>query len=255
MADRGGVLGDVALDHPIWSPFRGGGSAALGGPRFYRYPRIIPDSGAQILARFDDGTPALVERQDGAGHVLLTAIPLDTTSGDFPLQPAYLPFLRDAAMYVAGQTDRAAVAHHRGSVDPARGGARPGDPFAVGQRAPHRSATRRRCAVAGGGGLLHASTTGRPSGDPVTTIAVNPPARESDLTPMPARDLLLGVGQDTLSASQQATITLSEAERRQRIWRILLELAAAVLLMETIVAALGWRGTAAKFIGAAPERT
>ncbi len=254
LADRGGVLGDVALDHPIWSPFRGGGSAALGGPRFYRYPRLVPDSGAQILARFDDGAPALVERQDGVGHVLLTAIPLDTTSGDFPLQPAYLPFLRDAAMYVAGQTT-APLWHSTGDAWILPAAVR--DPVI---RSPSDSVVRidrqrdgDALSLAEAG--FYDVYDGRPSGDPVTTIAVNPPARESDLTPMPARDLLLGVGQDTLSASQQATITLTEAERRQRIWRILLELAAAVLLMETIFAALGWRGTAAKFIGAAPERS
>ncbi len=252
--DRGGMLGDVALDHPIWSPFRGGGNAALGGPRFYRYPRVTADSDAQVLARFDDGNPALLERHDAAGHILLAAMPLDTTSGNFPLQPAYLPFLRDAALYVAGQA-AAPLWHNTGD-----GWLLPAAVREPVIRSPSDSVIRvdrqrDGDAVALAEAGFYSLYDTRPSGDPAATVAVNPPARESDLSRMPPKDLLLGVGEDTLTASQQATVTLTEAERRQRLWRILLELAIALLLVETITAAVGWRGTAARFVGAAPERS
>ena len=55
VADRGAMIGDVSLEHPIFEPFRTGASATLGEPRFLRYPRVDPVAGAEVLARFDDG--------------------------------------------------------------------------------------------------------------------------------------------------------------------------------------------------------
>jgi hypothetical protein len=61
------------------------------------------------------------------------------------------------------------------------------------------------------------------------------------------------VGQDTVKASVLTTASLVEAERRQRMWRTLLLLAAAALGVEAVMSSRGWRGTAAKIVGAAPE--
>jgi hypothetical protein len=65
--------------------------------------------------------------------------------------------------------------------------------------------------------------------------------------------MLVGVGQDSVKASVLTTASLAEAERRQRIWRTLLLLAAAALGIEAVMSSRGWRGTAAKVVGTAPE--
>ncbi len=104
-ADRGGTLGDVALEHPIFEPFRSGAAATLGEPRFLRYPRVDPAADATVLARFDDGMPALLERSVGAGRVVQLAMPLDARNGDFPLQPSFLPFLRRVVLHAIGFVD------------------------------------------------------------------------------------------------------------------------------------------------------
>jgi len=89
----------------------------------------------------------------------------------------------------------------------------------------------------------------------VEIVAANPPAGESDLTPADPRELLLGVRRsDSASASALAPPAPAEREGRQRVWRILLVLAAVLLVAETIVANRGWRGTATHVLPAPPER-
>ena len=252
--DRGGVLGDISLEHPVFAPFRGGASASLGIARFFRYPRVTPAADAQVLARFDDGLPALLEREDGTGRVLLTTVPLDVMSGDFPLQPTYLPFLRGIALHAAGH---ATVPLWQTTGD--------GWLIPTAVRNPVIKTPAEnilRPDVQHGSGAVSLEEAGfytaydsRPSGDPLAVIAVNPPPRESDLTPMDARELLVGVGQDSVAASVVSAATLNEAESRQRIWRWLLLIAGAALVGETLVASRGWRGTAAQVVGAEAERS
>jgi hypothetical protein len=250
--DRGGVLGAASLEHPVFAPFRGGGSAPLGGARFFRYPRISPGADAQVVARFDDGLPALLERREGAGRVLLTAMPLDGTSGDFPLQPTYLPFLRGLVLHAAGS---ASVPMWRTTGDAWLVPTAARNPVV---RSPSGKLLRpetghRAEAVTLDEAGYYTTYEGTPSGDPLAVVAVNPAAAESDLATMPANEILVGVGQDSVQASAVTAATLSEAERRQRIWRALLLLAAAFIALETVMASRGWRGTAAKIAGTAPE--
>jgi hypothetical protein len=250
--DRGGVLGTTSLEHPIFSAFRAGASAPLGSARFFRYPRVTPTADAQVLARFDDGLPALLERQEGVGRVLLDVMPLDATSGDFPVQPTYLPFLRGLVLYAAGN---AAVPLWRTAGD---GWIVPASAHNPVVKAPSNKLLRPDV-----GGSMTAVTLdeagfytvyeGRPSGDPLAVVAVNPSARESDLTQMAAGEMLVGVGQDSVKASVMSAATLAEAEGRQRIWRTLLLLAAVMLVVETVMASRGWRGTAAKIVGTVSE--
>lgn len=250
--DRGGMLGSTSLEHPIFAAFRAGASAPLGSARFYRYARVTPTPDAQVLARFDDGLPALLERQEGTGRVLLDAMPLDATSGDFPVQPTYLPFLRGLVLHAAGN---GALPLWRTAGDgwlipPA---ARNPVVRAPSDKLLRPDAAGSMTAVTLDEAGFYAVFEGRPAGDPLTVVAVNPAARESDLTQMPAGEMLVGVGQDTVRASVMSAATLAEAEGRQRIWRTLLLLAGLVLVVETVMTSRGWRGTAAKIVGTASE--
>jgi von Willebrand factor type A domain/Aerotolerance regulator N-terminal len=250
--DRGGVLGVTALEHPIFSAFRAGAGTPLGSARFFRYARVTPSADAQVLARFDDGLPALLERQEGAGRVILDVMPLDATSGDFPIQPTYLPFLRGMVLYAAGN---AAVPLWRTTGD---GWLVPTSAHNPVVRAPSGKLLRPDAAGAMTAVTLdeagfYSVYEGRPSGDPLAIVAVNPPARESDLTQMAPGEMLVGVGQDSVQASVLSAATLAEAEGRQRIWRTLLLLAAVLLVVETMVASRGWRGAAASIAGPAAD--
>lgn len=254
MNDRGGSFGEVSLDHPIFAPFREGGGAALGTARFLRYPRLEPGEGALVLARFDDGAPALLERARGSGRLLLLGVPLDGLTGDFPLQPAYLPFLRRLVTYAAGH-QAAPLWRTTGETGIVPSGVR--DPvIATPSGELLRPATDSGpCTVVLASAGFYQVYSGRAGGDPLEVLAANPPAAESDLTPADPRELLLGVRRsDSAAAAATAPQAPAEREGRQRLWRILLVLAAVLLVLETMVANRGWRGTAAQVLPASPER-
>jgi len=254
LADRGGSFGEISLDHPIFAPFREGGGAALGTARFLRYPRIEPGTGAEVLARFDDGAPALLERGDGNGRVLLLGAPLDGLTGDFPLQPAYLPFLRRLIVYAAGH-QVAPLWRTTGETGSVPAGMK--DPVVAlpGGSLLRPASDSGPCTLVLNEAGFYQVYAGRAAGEPVEILAANPAAAESDLTPADPRELLLGVRRGDSTAT--ATLTPpapAEREGQQRLWRALLVLAAVLLITETIVANRGWRGTAAQVLPAPPER-
>jgi hypothetical protein len=102
---------------------------------------------------------------------------------------------------------------------------------------------------------FYAAYSGRVQGEPAAQVAVNPPARESDLTPMDPRELLLGVGQEAAGASGGPPATAREVEGRQRLWRLLLITVVVLLITETLVASRGWRGIAGRLAATPPERS
>lgn len=252
--DRGGVLGDVSTDHPVFAPFRAAAAGALGAARFLRYPRVEPAPGAEVLARFDDGNPAVVERREGEGRVVLVAAPLDTRAGDFPLQSAYLPFLRRLAVHTSGHVP-APLWRSTGEAW--------GIPGSVTEPVIESpSGELIRPPSAEGGAALTLTETGwyrayagRVAGEPLQQVMVNAPPRESDLTPMDARELLLGVGQEATAAGFGPPPTMTEVEGRQRLWRTLLLVVAALLLIETWLASRGWRGAASRVVVTTAERS
>ena len=241
--DRGGSLGDVRFDHPLFTAFRSAPSA-LSAARFLRYPRFEPAAGADVLARFDDGLPAVVERREGRGRIVLIGTPLDTRSGDFPVQPAYLPFLHRLVLYTSGR-DATVLARSTG-----QSWLLPGTLIEPAVLTPAGAITRPAKDTVGSTVALretgvYALYEGRVQGEPAGLLAVNAPTAESDLTPVDARELLLGVRQSaaTVDASGDGP-TPAETEGRQRLWRILLVVVALLLLAETLMANRGWRGTA-----------
>ncbi len=104
--EQGGPLTLAATDlrHPIFRPF-GALAANLGQVRVDRSWRVSPD-GWSVVARFSNGTPALLERAAGRGRVVLFASDVNRRWNDFPLHPAFVPFAIEAMRYVAGDRRR-----------------------------------------------------------------------------------------------------------------------------------------------------
>lgn len=248
LADRrsagGAVLGETRGDHALFAPFRTT-PAALGAPRFWRYARLTPAVGSEVLARFDDGAPAVVERPRGEGRVIVSALALDVRESDFPLQPAFLPLVRRLALHGSGHAS-APIARLTGEIWLPRGVRRA--PVVV---AP--DGTPMRLDVSGT--IPAAVTLERPGvyaayeesidGAPRAITAVNVPATESDLTPADPRELLLGVGREVEGGgASHAPATAIEIEGQQRLWRFILLAVALALVAESLWGASGWRGTA-----------
>ena len=249
LSDRGGSLGDVRFDHPLFAAFRSAPSA-LSAARFLRYPRFEPAAGADVIARFDDGLPAVLERREGLGRIVLIGMPLDTRSGDFPVQPAYLPFLHRLVLYTSGR-DATTLARSTGQSWLLPGSLEEPAVLTPGGAIlrPAKDTVGSTVALRESG--VYALYEGRVQGEPAGLLAVNAPTNESDLTPVDARELLLGVRQSAATADASNDVpTPAEIEGRQRLWRILLVVVALLLLAETFVANRGWRGTASR-LGAA----
>ena len=67
--------------------------------KFYRAIRVDP-AGARVVARLTDDTPLLIDRQLGAGHILVFASTLDNIDNDFPVHASFVPFLVQTAAYL-----------------------------------------------------------------------------------------------------------------------------------------------------------
>jgi hypothetical protein len=254
LPDRGGTLTQLHLEHALFAPFRATPDA-LGGARFLRYPRVDAAANADVLARFDDGLPAIVERRMGAGHVVLLTASLDGQNGDLPLQPAFLPFVRQLVLHSSGRDD---VPLWRTTAESWLLPEGLKDPVV---KTPDASLLRPRVDTLGAAvpladAGLYAAFAGSATGAPGAYAAVNAPANESDLTPIDPKELLLGVHDSEGSATATgAPPTAAELERRQNGWRVLLMIVALALVGETLMSTRGWRAVARRYRPASTERS
>jgi hypothetical protein len=97
-------LGRIDRNHPLLMPLGEAQAAeALQAARFSRYALFRPraEGERQLLLRFADGAPALIEGRYGDGRVLTFASTVDRDWTDLPIQPAFLPLLQQATRYLA----------------------------------------------------------------------------------------------------------------------------------------------------------
>ncbi len=72
---------------------------------FYALDVSEPGNGAdaaRVIVRLGDQTPLLLEKRLGEGRVVLLTSGLDNLTNDFPLHPAFVPFIEQTARYLAG---------------------------------------------------------------------------------------------------------------------------------------------------------
>jgi von Willebrand factor type A domain/Aerotolerance regulator N-terminal/Beta-galactosidase trimerisation domain len=97
------AITDIKFDHPIFEVFRESGRFA--DARVQSYFRSEPRPNASVLARFEDGSPALVEAAAGKGRVLLFASSLGPSWNDLALTPLYLPFVHQMVRYAGSREE------------------------------------------------------------------------------------------------------------------------------------------------------
>ncbi len=183
--DPAGRMGDLAVRHPVFEPFADE-SGGLGGLAFFRY-RMLSSirSDATILARFDDGRPALVESGWGEGRVLLFASSIDAEWTDLPRRAAFVPFLHRMVEVAAGY-ERIPIAYRVGeNVDPRTAFRLPPGPTAEAGEVLADSPSGERTVLSGTDALRLGEPgfyrARRPGATEFRQIGVNPPLAESDL--------------------------------------------------------------------------
>lgn len=103
VAEAPARLRDWTPDHPLVVPLAADGLRGLVGWEFSR-AWSLPADACDPIACWSDATPALGEFAVGAGRVLLAGWPPGREVGDWPLRPAFVPFLHRAATHLLGLT-------------------------------------------------------------------------------------------------------------------------------------------------------
>ena len=95
------VIANVEYRHPIFTPFSNPNHGDFAKGRFFRYYQSTPTSDASVIAVFDDGNPAVVEKIYGNGRVLCYTSTIDREWNDLPIHGIFLPFLHETIKYLA----------------------------------------------------------------------------------------------------------------------------------------------------------
>ncbi len=100
------TLAELDGDHPALSGFSAE-SEALGGATFSKLAALGAPGGpaADVLARYSDGAPALVEARRGEGRVVMFTSSIDRDWNDFPIFPGYPPLMQSLIRYLGGIQD------------------------------------------------------------------------------------------------------------------------------------------------------
>ena len=239
-------LGALDYGHAVFEPFRAPRSGDFSGARFYGYRAVTPASDARVLARFDDGAPALVERRVGAGRVLVWSSTFDLEWNDLALKPVFLPFVHRMALSLAAYAERPAWVTVGEVLDPADRAT--GDAAARQEPRVVLTPSGQRVTLDGEGpevlelaehGFYEVRAAGREAA-PVVTVAANVDLGESDLTPMDPQDVAAAAtghaGGSAAAAGANAVVSDEEQERAQRIWWYLLFAGVVLLGGETLLA-------------------
>ncbi len=228
-------LGEIAVEHPIFSAFQGSGESSLSSVQFYGYWMVSPTDDSQVVARFSTGDPALLEKRVGRGRVLLFTSSLDRVWSDFPVRSAYVPFWQGLVLHASDWRARPAskLVNHALAVDSAEGG----------RRWDVLDPRGRRLVPLGDEGprFLQLETPGHYElrRDRSTDwVAVNVDTAESDLTPVTAEELLatLKTLKSRRSPEMAAGAERGEERTSLALWWAFLLAAAAVLLVESFLA-------------------
>jgi hypothetical protein len=236
-------IGALEYGHAVFEPFRGPRSGNFATALVYEYRRVTADKGAQVLARFDNGSPALVEGRVGKGRVLLWATGLDRASSDLPLKPVFPVFVQQTMRYLSAYTEPQPWVTVGQVLDP---NVAAGQKAGNGARVVLTPSNQRLPLIEDeGGDVLELNEQGfyeiRSAGTAATDVAViasNVDPTEGDLTPMDPKDIALAASSPagTASGGTTAPMTPEAQENNQRLWWYLLCAGALVLGAETLLA-------------------
>jgi hypothetical protein len=239
-------LGALEYGHPVFELFRAPRTGDFSAARFYGYRAVTLSPAGRILARFDDGAPALLERRVGSGSVLLWTSTLDLYWNDLAVKPVYLPFVHRVVRHLAGYREPVPWRTVGEVVEPSS---------VPGARAPQGETSSRVVLTPTGQrmtlddegpevlelveqGFYEIRSQGRES-DPPLVVASNVDFKESDLTAMDPQEIVaaaLGRAGGPALADPAAAPSEHAQEAAQRIWWYFLFAGVLLFAAEIIVA-------------------
>lgn len=213
------------------------------GVEFFQMAKLtLPqDANTRVAARLSDGSPLLVDRKSGEGHVIVLASALDNVANNLPLQPVWLPFIEQTT-------------HEMGGIGAARAN------YRVGSYVDLRTVKEKNVPVEimgpNGAGqdnarLLSLSDSAKAQTFQFTTVgyydirrangreemaAVNPDRRESDFTLVTPETVNLWKNTGVSSLAGTAAGSADNSEQKSELWWWVLALLALLAMAEAAVA-------------------
>jgi hypothetical protein len=207
------------------------------GVKFYQAIKVTPAK-SKVLARLNDGTPLVLERQIGEGKVLVFASTFDKLSNDLPLHAAWVPFVQQSANYLGGGGAEQPVNLAVDSYVELRSGEKGAAAEVLGPDGKRllsleEAASAKNFAVRNEGFFELKTASGRQS-----LIAAHADRRESDLSVIPKEtlDLWKATGESNQTAPGSSTSADQSDKKPWGLWPILLLLLLCVALAESVVA-------------------
>jgi len=239
------MLADIDFRHPLFAAFADPRFSDFTHIHFWKYRRLDPSSipGAHVLAKFDNGDPAVLEAPVGRGRVLIFASGWNREDSQLALSTKFVPLLY-ALLETAGAASPLPTQYYVGDVVPLTALAGPSQ-TGLTVRKPDGAEMKLS------GDTTNFSQTVMPGLYQVTPASGSKPARfvvnldpaESRTAPLPIDELeRLGVPMAqrkpvaSREAQRQARLQSSELEGRQKLWRWFLLGTLGVLLVETWLA-------------------
>ena len=243
---RYAMLGEISFDHPLFAPFADPRFSDFTKIHFWKYRRLNIDDfpGAKALARFDDGSPAILETSVGNGTLLALTSGWHPSDSELALSSKFVPILYSVLDQAAG------LKSHRLQYWV-------GDKITLSRTNTAQVVTVLRPDGAevqsdANGVFSESELPGIytvSSATPSWRFAVNLDPSESKTAPMISEDLeRFGVpfpkespSEDTVRTKEQETQQhATELESQQKLWRWIILAALIALVCETFFA--GWVG-------------
>ena len=242
-------VGQVDFTHPAFADAQPGRDNGGWAGTKVLYAAVVDPAGARVAAKLSDGTPLLLDRSLGEGHLLVFTTALDNLTNDLPLHPVFVAFVDRVSRYLSG-TDRlsgsrrvdsylslraaGAVAANAASVEVV-------DPDGKRPLSLQESRTAQGLRLDRAGFYQVRFANGKDA-----VIGVNPDRLESDLQPMPADMQALWSGSNAAVSSDTNetpnAATTHPATRPFSLWWYVMLLALLVAVAETVLAS-GYMGT------------
>ena len=245
-AEDAATVGKVDFTYPALEEAQPGrDNGGWSETKFFQVAQVEPGT-ARVVASLNDGTPLLMDKPLGEGHLMLLTSGLDNLTNDLPLHPVFVAFIDRSARYLSGD-ERLSGARIVDTFIPLRAATE-----AVGETAnvevidpdgrrplslnEARTAQTLRLRRAGFYQL-------RLADGHEAVMGVNPDRRESDLTPMAAdvQQLWSGSSGEAMSLKASDVGDVLQTQRVNLWWYVML-LACLVALAETALAS-GYMGT------------
>jgi len=207
------------------------------GVKFY-YAVAVDPSSSRVIARLADQTPLLLDKKIGEGHSLLFASGLDDLTNDFPVQPVFVPFVKQVARYLSGTEDQNgsrlvdSFLELRTTKDEAVS-VEVIDPSGHRPLSLQEAASTQSFPLTSAGFYSVRLANGREE-----LVGVNADRRESDLEPVPEDVLALWAGKGGPDSQPQAKLgERKDQESPRSFWWYAMLLVLAAALGESLLAA------------------